>query len=451
MAAADATTDRAVETAVRTAMWRLLPFLGLCYLLNYVDRVNVGFAALKMNPDLGLSAAAYGLGAGLFFIGYFFFEVPSNVILHRVGARIWIARIMITWGVVASATAFVQGEISFYIVRFLLGVAEAGFFPGVILYLTYWFPRERRAKVVALFFLAVPLSSVLGAPISTLLIQNGDGALGFDAGWRFMFFVEGIPVVLVGALVLLLLPERPGRAHWLTEPQRRALEQRIVDEDAAQVPQETGLLAGLRDRRVVALSVVYFGVVFGLYVLAFFLPQVVSDLQEQFGVRFSLVEIGLITAVPYVVASAVMVLNARHSDHTGERRLHIAVPALVGAVSVAVALYLNSPYLVMAAMTLCAVGVFAVTPVIWQLPSQFLTGVGAAAGIALINSFGNLSGFLGPYLTGWLQDLTGSFRAGMLVVAAFMTLAAVIALLLRPERASDEATSAAGATPEAHG
>ncbi|GAA3098464.1 MFS transporter [Pseudonocardia yunnanensis] len=447
MAEVDAATDRVVEGAVRKAMWRLLPFLGLCYLLNYVDRVNVGFAALKMNPDLGLSAAAYGLGAGLFFIGYFFFEVPSNVILHRVGARIWIARIMITWGVVASATAFVQGEISFYIVRFLLGIAEAGFFPGIILYLTYWFPRAQRAKVVALFFLAVPLSSVLGAPISTLLIQNGDGALGFDAGWRFMFFVEGIPALLVGVLVLVLLPDRPTRARWLSGTEQQALERRIADEDAAQVPQETGLLAGLRDRRVVALSVIYFGVVFGLYVLAFFLPQVVSDLQEQFGVRFSLVEIGLITAVPYVVASVVMVLNARHSDHTGERRLHVAVPAFLGAAGVAVALYLDSPYLVMAAMTLCAVGVYSAIPVIWQLPSAFLTGVGAAAGIALINSFGNLSGFVGPYLTGWLQDLTGSFRAGMFVVAAFMVLAGVIVLLVGREPNE----GAAGATGRAVG
>lgn len=442
MAEVDAATDRVVEGAVRKAMWRLLPLLGLCYLLNYVDRVNVGFAALTMNPDLGLSAAAYGLGAGLFFIGYFFFEVPSNVILHRVGARIWIARIMITWGVVASATAFVQGEISFYIVRFLLGIAEAGFFPGIILYLTYWFPRARRAKVVALFFLAVPLSSVLGAPISTLLIQNGDGVLGFDAGWRFMFFVEGIPALLVGVLVLVLLPDRPTRARWLSGAERQALERRIADEDAAQVPQETGLLAGLRDGRVVALSVIYFGVVFGLYVLAFFLPQVVSDLQEQFGVRFSLVQIGLITAAPYVVASVVMVLNARHSDRTRERRLHVAVPAFLGAAGVAVALYLDSPYLVMAAMTLCAVGVYSAIPVIWQLPSAFLTGVGAAAGIALINSFGNLSGFVGPYLTGWLQDLTGSFRAGMFVVAAFMVLAGVIVLLVGRER--DE--RAAGAT-----
>ncbi|MHA6795019.1 MFS transporter [Pseudonocardia bannensis] len=422
--------DRLTEGAVRTAMWRLLPFLGLCYLLNYVDRVNVGFAALTMNPDLGLSAAAYGLGAGLFFIGYFFFEVPSNVILHKVGARVWIARIMISWGLVASATAFVQGELSFYLVRFLLGIAEAGFFPGIILYLTYWFPRAQRARVVALFFLAVPLSSVLGAPLSTLLIQNGDGLLGFDAGWRFMFFAEGIPAVLLGIAVLFWLPSRPRAARWLRAEERSALEERIAAEDAEAVPHTTGIRHALRDGRVIALSVVYFGVVFGLYVLAFFLPQVVSDLQEQFGVRFSLVEIGLVTAVPYAVASVVMLLNARHSDRTGERPLHVAVPAVVGAAGVAVALYLDSPYLVIAAVTVCACGVFAAIPVIWQLPSAFLTGAGAAAGIALINSFGNLSGFAGPYLTGWLSDLTGDFRAGMWTVAGFMTLAAVVVVAL---------------------
>jgi ACS family tartrate transporter-like MFS transporter len=428
MANAGVSDDVLVDGAVRRAMWRLLPFLGLCYLLNYVDRVNVGFAALTMNPDLGLTAAAYGLGAGLFFVGYFVFEVPSNVVLHRVGARRWIARIMISWGVVASATAFVQDAAAFYVVRFLLGVAEAGFFPGIILYLTYWFPRARRAKVVALFFLAVPLSSVLGAPISTLLIQYGDGVLGFDAGWRFMFFVEGIPAVLVGALVLVLLPDRPSRARWLSGAEQQALERRIAEEDAAHVPHGTGLRTALRDPRVVGLSVVYFGVVFGLYVLAFFLPQVVSDLQERFDVEFSLVQIGLITAVPYAVASVAMVLNARHSDRTGERRWHVAVPAFVGAAGVAVALYLDSPYLVIAAMSVCAVGVYSAIPVIWQLPSAFLTGVGAAAGIALINSLGNLSGFLGPYLTGWLQDLTGSFRVAMFVVAGFMVLAGVIVL-----------------------
>jgi ACS family tartrate transporter-like MFS transporter len=442
--------DPLVEGAVRRAMWRLLPFLGLCYLLNYVDRVNVGFASLTMNADLGLSNAAYGLGAGLFFIAYFFFEVPSNVILHKIGARIWIARIMVTWGIIASATAFVQGEISFYIVRFLLGVAEAGFFPGIILYLTYWFPRVQRAKVVALFFLAVPVSTVVGAPISTLLIQYGDGALGFDAGWRFMFFVEGLPSVLVGFLVLLLLPDRPGKARWLSGEERQALENKIAAEDSEHVPHTTGIREGLRDSRIVGLSFVYFGIVFGSYVLAFFLPQVVSDMQERFGIEFSIAQIGLITAIPYAVASVVMILNARHSDRTGERRLHVAIPAFVGAAGVAVALFMDSPYLVIAAMTLCAVGVNSAIPVFWQLPSTFLTGFGAAAGIAMINSFGNIGGFAGPYLTGWLRDLTGNNEAGMFVVAACMVMAGIVVLVVGRRQEREDVRAVPSAIPEEH-
>jgi ACS family tartrate transporter-like MFS transporter len=413
---------------------RLVPFLGLLYLINYLDRVNVGFAALTMNADLGLSAAGYGLGAGLFFIGYFFFEVPSNIILHRVGARVWIARIMVTWGLVASATAFIQGETSFYLARVLLGVAEAGFFPGIILYLTYWFPRAQRAKIVALFFLAVPLSSVIGSPLSTLLIQHGDGVLGFDAGWRLMFFVEGVPAVVAGLLVLVLLPSRPRDARWLTEQESSALEAQLAAEDASEVGREVSIRAALTNPRVIALSVVYFGIVFGLYVLAFFLPQVIKGLQQRFQMTFSLVEIGLITAVPYAFASVAMVLWARHSDRAGERAGHVTIPAFVGAVAIAAALYMNSPLLVMACITVCAIGVYAAIPVFWQLPNTFLTGVGAAAGIGLINSFGNLSGFLGPYLTGWLQSLTGNFRAGLWVVAGFMALAGVIAVFIRHPR-----------------
>jgi MFS transporter, ACS family, tartrate transporter len=410
---------------IRKVTVRLVPFLELLYLVNYLDRVNVGFAALTMNADLGLSAAAYGLGAGLFFIGYFFFEVPSNIILHRVGARLWMARIMITWGLVASATAFIQGAISFYVMRVLLGVAEAGFFPGIILYLTYWFPRAERAKIVALFFLAVPLSSVIGSPLSTLLIQNGGGMFGFDAGWRFMFFVEGVPAVLLGVLVWMLLPSRPRHARWLTEQESSALETRIAAEDAREVGSEVSIRAALTNPRVIALSIVYFGIVFGLYVLAFFLPQVIEGFQKQFQVIFSLVDIGLITAVPYAFASVVMVLWARHSDRTGERAGHVATAAFIGAIAIAAALYMNSPLLVMTCLTICAIGVYAAIPVFWQLPNTFLTGIG------LINSFGNLSGFVGPYLTGWLQGLTGSFRAGMWVVAGFMVLAGLVALPLR--------------------
>lgn len=440
-----------VSTAVRTATKRLIPLLALAYLLNYIDRVNVGFASLTMNADLGLSAAAYGLGAGLFFVGYFFFEVPSNVILHRVGARIWIARIMVTWGVVASSTAFIQGEIGFYVVRVLLGIAEAGFFPGIILYLTYWFPRVERARIVALFFLAVPLSSVVGGPLSTWLISVGDGALGFDADWRFMFFVEGIPAVLLGVAVLWLLPDRPTRARWLPTDQAVALEERIAAEDAAAAGQDRGVAAALRDGRVVALSVVYFGIVFGLYVLAFFLPQIVAGFEQQFGADYSLVEVGLITAVPYAIASVTMVLWARRSDRSGERPLHVAVPAVVGAVAIAGALYMDSPLLVMACVTVCAIGVFAAIPPFWSLPNAFLTGAGAAAGIGLINSFGNLSGFVGPFVAGWLKDLTGDSRAGMWVVAVMMLMSAAIAIgfrrtAQRAAAAEAEAAEAAGRT-----
>ncbi|WP_242623214.1 MFS transporter [Pseudonocardia sediminis] len=433
------------RAAVRAATLRLLPLLGLAYLLNYIDRVNVGFAALTMNADIGLSAAAYGLGAGLFFIGYFFFEVPSNIILHKVGARIWIARIMVSWGIVASATAFVQGEISFYVVRVLLGIAEAGFFPGIILYLTYWFPRVDRARIVALFFLAVPLSSVIGGPVSTLLIQNGDGVLGFDAGWRLMFFVEGIPTILLGIAVLFLMPDRPHRAKWLSREQASALEDTIAAEDAAEVPGEVGVRQALANPKVIALSVVYFGVVFGLYVLAFFLPTIIKGFQQQFGTSFSLVQTGLVTAIPYAIASITMVLWARHSDRTGERALHVALPAFVGAVGIAVALYMSSPLLVMVCVTICAVGVFAAIPPFWSLPNAFLSGVGAAAGIGLINSFGNLSGFVGPFVTGWLQDLTGNAKAGLWVVAAMMVMSGLIALRFRG------ATRAGAAQPEREG
>lgn len=416
---------------IRKVTVRLVPFLGLLYLINYLDRVNVGFAALTMNVDLRLNAVAYGLGAGLFFIGYFFFEVPSNIILYRVGARVWIARIMVTWGLVASATAFIQSEISFYVVRVLLGIAEAGFFPGIILYLTYWFPRVQRAKIVALFFLAVPLASVIGSPLSTLLIQHGDGMLGFDAGWRFMFFVEGLPAILCGLLVLVLLPSYPRHAKWLTEQESSALEAHIAAEDAREVGTEVSTRAALTNPRVIALTIVYFGIVFGLYVLAFFLPQVINGFQKQFHVTFSLVEVGLLTAAPYAFASVAMVLWSRHSDRTGERAGHVAIAAFVGAVAIAAALYMNSPLLVMMCITVCAIGVYAAIPVFWQLPNAFLTGVGAAAGIGLINSFGNLSGFLGPYLTGWLQHLTGSFRPGLWIVAGFMVLAGVITLSFR--------------------
>jgi MFS family permease len=419
------------RSAVRKSALRLLPFLGLLYLINYLDRTNVGFAALTMNADLGLSAAAYGLGAGLFFVGYFVFEVPSNILLHRLGARVWIARIMVSWGVVASAMAFIQDEISFYVLRVLLGIAEAGFFPGIILYLTYWFPRAQRARMIALFLLAAPLSSVIGAPISTLLIENGDGMLGFAQGWRFMYFVEGLPAILLGVVVFFLLPSRPRDARWLTAAEATALESDIAAEDRREVGREISAWSALTDPRVLVLSFVYFGVSFGFTVLGFFLPLMVEGFQSQFGVTYTLTEIGLITAIPSAVGAVVMFFWARHSDRTGERRLHVAIPAIVGALAVGPALYMDSPLLVMLFMTVCAVGAFAAIPPLWQIPETLLIGVGAAAGIGLINSLGNLSGFVGAYLIGWLQDLSGSLQPGMWVSAAFMALAGIAVLGVR--------------------
>ncbi len=444
------TADRTTtQVAVRKALYRLLPLLMLLYMINYIDRVNIGFAAAStFNADLGLSAAAYGFGAGLFFIGYFVFEVPSNIILHRVGARLWIARIMITWGIVATSTAYIQGEVSFYIVRVLLGVAEAGFFPGIILYLTYWFPRAQRAKIVALFFMAVPLASVIGSPISALLIQNGAGTLGFVEGWRFMFFVEGLPAILLGVLVIFLLPSKPRDARWLSREEATALEGTIAAEDAQTVTGEVSIRSALTNSRVMLLSLVYFGVVFGLYVLGFFLPTVIKGFGTEFGIQITLVENGLITAIPYAFATVAMYLWSRHSDSTGERRWHVAIPVFVGAVGIVGSIFMTTPTLVMVCITICTIGVFSAIPVFWQLPNAFLTGVGAAAGIALINSFGNLAGFAGPFLTGLLRDLTGSTAAGLWIVAAFMVMSGVIVLSMQRQQTTTPPLSSTTTTKQ---
>jgi len=419
------------EAAARKAAIRLLPFLGLLYAICYLDRANVGYAALTMNADLGLSAAAYGFGAGLFFLGYFFFEVPSNIILHRVGARRWIARLVVSWGVIASAMAFIQGEVSFYVLRFLLGVAEAGFFPGVILYLTYWFPRARRGRMTALFILAVPVSSVLAGPLSTWLIEYGGGVLWFEQGWRLMYFVEGLPAILLGVLVLVLLPSYPREARWLGREEAAALEAALAAENEQSHATVRTTRSALTDVRVLALSFVYFGLSFGFIVLGFYLPQVVQGFQEQFGVTYSLTEIGFVTSIPSGVAAVVMVLWARHSDRTRERRYHVAIPCLAAAAAVGPALTMNSPWLVMTCMTICAIGAYSAIPPLWQMPEAFLGGVGAAAAIGLINSVGNLSGFVGAAAIGWLQDATGSLSPGMWLSAAFMAAAGLVVLGIR--------------------
>ncbi|MGW4872555.1 MFS transporter [Streptomyces chartreusis] len=405
--------------------------LILIYFLNFLDRVNVGYASLTMNKELGLTASTFGLGAGLFFIGYFFFEVPSNLALHRVGARLWIARIMITWGLAAAATAFVHTEVQFYVVRFLLGVAEAGLFPGVILYMTYWFPARERARITALFLLAIPLSSVVGAPLSTAILQYTDGWFG-QSGWRVMFLLEGVPSVLVGVCVLFLLPDGPAKARWLTAAQRQWIIEKVSAE-ASIAPRHKGALwRALLDTRLLILSLIYFGLVYGLYALSFFLPQLVSGLAEDFGTEFSLIEVGLISSIPFLFASITMWWAGRHSDRTAERILHTAFPSFLAALGLGISLvFSSSPYILMGGLICLTAGVFASIPPFWSLPSTFLGGTALAGGIGLINSFGNLSGFVGPYLTGWFKDWTGDFDAGFAVVAGFMALSGALALTLR--------------------
>jgi len=432
--------DQFERQVIRKVGRRLIPVMGLLYFVNYLDRVNVGFAALTMNKDLGLTATMFGLGAGMFFIGYFLFEVPSNLALHRFGARLWITRIVVTWGIVAAAMTFIQGPTSFYGLRLLLGVAEAGFFPGMILYLTYWVPRRDRGRMTSLFYAALPLSTVLGAPLSTLLISHGDGLFGLQ-GWRFMYLVEGLAAVLLGFVAYRFLTDRPETARWLSPQERRWLTETIAREDAeATGGQPHRVLRTLVNPRVLALAFVYFGVVFGLYSVGFFLPQMIQGFQQQFGRTYSVLQVGLIIAVPYALATIAMLLWSRHSDRTGERVWHVALPAFVGAAAVAASLHFGSPFLTMAGIAVATVGIFSAVPTFWQLPSTFLTGAAAAAGIGLINSIGNLSGFAGPYLTGWLKDLTGSFQTGMFVVAGFMTLAGIAVLALGHRlRASDPA------------
>jgi len=426
---------------------RIMPFLTLLYFVNYLDRVNIGFAGPNgMNKELGLSATAFGLASGIFFIGYLFLEVPSNLALHRFGARRWIARIMVTWGIVAIAMAFVPNPTTLVILRFLLGVAEAGFFPGIILYLTYWFPAAQRAKAVALFMAAIPVSTAIGSTLSSLLITGGHDVFGLS-GWRFMFLVEGVPAILLAFVTWFFLTDRPEQAKWLSEEERRWLSGELdAERRATESEHHWPLRKALTHPRIIGLAFVYFGIAYGLYALGFFLPTVIAGFGQEFGTKLSVVQSGLVTAIPYVIGAAIMVPWARHGDRTGERTWHVAVPMLLGGAAIPVALYLGNPYATMTAVTVCAVGVCAALPTFWALPSNFLTGSAAAGGIALVNALGNLSGFVAPYVTGWLRDLTGTQRTGLWVVGACMVAGAVLAVALgaRPNGQPRQTETTAG-------
>lgn len=410
--------------------WRLVPFLFACYICAYLDRVNVGFAKLQMLDQLHFSETVYGFGAGVFFLGYFLFEIPSNLGLHRYGARRTIARIMIAWGLISAATMFVTTATQFYVLRFLLGAAEAGFFPGIILYLTYWFPAARRGRVTALFVTAVPVASVIGAPLSGYLMERFHGYQGW-AGWQWLFLLEAVPSVLFGAAAWFCLADRTGDARWLTDRERAFIEADLARDNAAIAHMK--ISEGLRMPQVWAMAAVYFSFVMGLYGLNFWLPTIVKEL----GYRQPL-EIGLVSAIPFGVGCIAMLVIARHADLRGERRWHIALPAMLGGVGLlASAMLATTPLWAVAALTLGACGVLASIPQTWALTTAFIGGGAAASGIALINSFGNLSGFVGPYAIGWLKDATGSTTAGVSLLAVSMFVGALLVLHItaRAERA----------------
>lgn len=417
-------SDPAATTVARVSR-RLIPFLFLLYILAFLDRVNVGFAALEMNRDLGFGPAVYGFGAGIFFLGYCLFEVPSNLVMFRTGARIWIARIMVTWGIAAAAMMFVATPTSFYVLRFLLGVAEAGFFPGIIFYLTYWYPARDRARAYSWFLAAIPISGIIGGPISGALLGL-DRVLGLE-GWQWLFLLEGIPSVVVGLLVLVLLPDRPAHARWLAPEQQAWLEGTLEAERTRTVTSHGASLGRALTNPVVwLLGAVYFLIIVGLYAFALWLPQLIKA-----SGHLTNFEVGIVTAIPYVVAAAGMVLVGQHSDRTGERYLHLAAPTLLAAAGFLAVAVVQAPGLLVAALSLTAFGLLACLGPFWALPTAFLKDQAAAGGIALINSMGAVGGFVGPYLLGAVKERTGDFTAGLLILVAVLVVAAGIALGMR--------------------
>lgn len=421
--------DSIEPITMRRVTARLIPFIFLCYVIAYIDRVNIGFAAQELQRDLGLSDAAFGLGAGLFFLGYCLFEVPSNLILERVGARLWIARIMVGWGVVSMAMMLVTGVWSFYLLRVLLGIAEAGFFPGVILYLTYWVPAAHRAKTSALFMMAIPVSVIVGAPISEALLTL-DGLLGLR-GWQWLFLIEGAPAVIVGVVTLFYLTDRPEKAHWLAPDQREWLATTMTRERAERVSTGHGsVLASLRSGKLWLLCAIYFMNTMVTYGVFLWLPRILRDASST-----SSVSIGWLTAMPFVAALAAMVLVGRHSDRTGERKWHVAVCALVAAAGLLLAVaFQDNVWMLVLSFTLCQVGQRSLLSVFWAIPPIFLGGTAAAAGIALINSLGNLGGAVGPTVVGSLRGSSGNYTSGLLILAAALVIEAVLVASMRLPR-----------------
>ena len=413
------------RATMQRVTWRLLPFLLLLYIISWLDRVNVGFAKLQMNTDLGLSDTAYGFGAGIFFLAYAACEIPSNLLLVRFGARRWIARIMITWGLISAGMMFVQGELSFYAMRLLLGAAEAGFLPGIVYYLSQWFPRARRAKAVSWFMIGIPLSIVFGGPLSGWLL-GFEGHLGLH-GWQWMFLAEGIPAVLLGFAVLVYLTEKPADAKWLTTDQRDWLSKVIEAEHIeAQARHRVSVGEVLRHPTVWLLAAIMFCCQTGSYGLTLWVPTIVKSLSG-----FSNFEVGMISSLPYIAAAAGMVLIGRSSDRTGERFMHVAIPTAIGAAGFVATALFKSPVPAMIALAIAAVGDYGTRGPFWALPGKFLTGGAAAAGIALINAMGAVGGFIGPSAVGYLKDVSGNFESGLFLLAGILLIGSLLTLVLR--------------------
>jgi ACS family tartrate transporter-like MFS transporter len=410
------------ERIVAKVAWRLVPLLTAGFFVAYLDRVNVGFAALTMNKEMGFTPAFYGWAAGVFFITYCLFEAPSNHVMHRVGARRWMARIMVSWGLIAAITAFVWSETSFIVLRLLLGAAEAGFAPGVILYLTYWIPAAQRARILAGFLIAVPLGSAVGAPISGVLLTVMDGVAGVS-GWRWLFFIEALPSIALGLVCFFYLPDRPAEARWLARDERDWLEAELAREEPSHDEDYWGALL---NGRVLALGVAYFGVVMALYGLSFWLPQIVK------GFGASILATGFLAAVPYAFGALAMWLWSRSSDHRGETVRHTAIVCVLGAVGLAGAAYAPTPLAAMIALTVAAVGSVAALPTFWSFATLTLGPADAVVGVAMINSIGNLSGLAGPWLVGLIKGATGEFSDALLALALGPALTA--ALILRVAR-----------------
>ena len=401
---------------------RLLPFLFLSYVAAYLDRVNVGFAKLQMLNDLQFSETVYGLGAGIFFIGYFLFEVPSNIIMHKVGARIWIGRIMITWALLSGAMVFVTSPTMFYVLRFFLGVAEAGFFPGIVLYLTYWFPAQRRSRMNALFMIGIPIAGVVGGPLSGWILNSMNGFHGM-AGWKWMFLIEALPSLVLGIMTIFYLPNKIRDAKWLSNEEKQLLEDNIAKENTGKADHALSGVFG--NPRVWLMAAIYFCCMMGLYGVGFYLPTLIKAA----GVQDAL-DVGLLTAIPYGFAVIAMLAIAKSADRTRERRWHFTVASALGGIGLLLAtIYGDNVTLAMAALSLGTAGLLATMPVFWTYPSSILGGTAAAAGIAMINSVGNLAGFVSPSIIGWMKDVTQSTDAGMYVVSAALMVGALLALL----------------------